>query len=94
MRTYWTGAALALAADANIRSNGGQDMSLAFAIGNFAARQMPVDRSWHPRDYLEALDRELNKPVLVSMYDDYVRDRYFPAPELSTKAWHHIFGVD
>jgi len=93
MRTYWTGAALALGADVAIRGSR-QDGSLALAMGQFAARQMPVDRSWHPRDYLAALDDELATPVLVPMYDDYVRDRYFPEPELSTKDWHVIFGLD
>lgn len=94
MRTYWTGAALALGADVSIRRHSRQDGSLALAMGQFAARQMPVDRSWHPRDYLAALDDELATPVLVPMYDDYVRDRYFPEPELSIKDWHVIFGLD
>jgi len=92
MRTYWTAAAMAFEADAQVRKNSDGEQDLAMAIGRFAGSQMPVDRSWHPRDYLAALDQELEKPVMVTMYDDYVRDRFFPEPELATHWWTEIFS--
>jgi len=91
MRTYWTGAAMALEADIQLQKDG---RSLGEAIGRFASRQMPVDRAWHPRDYLAALDRELDEDILVPLYDDYVRDRYFPELEAAPNAWESIFSGD
>ena len=94
MRTYWTAAAMAFEADARLRRSSGKQMDLARTIGAFASRNLPVDRSWHPRDYLTALDKELSEPLLVPMYDDYVRDRFFPEPELATRWWAEIFSSD
>jgi hypothetical protein len=91
MRTYWTGAAMAFEADIQLQKAG---RSLGEAIGRFASRQMPVDRAWHPRDYLAALDRELDEDILVPLYDDYVRDRYFPELEAAPNSWQPIFSAD
>lgn len=88
MRTYWTAAALAYEADLRLREQG---LSLAGIMGDFASRRMPVDRSWHPRDYLAALDDRVPDPVLVPLYDEYVRDRYFPEPAKSESLWRLIF---
>lgn len=68
--------------------------SLGKAMGRFASRQMPVDRTWHPRDYLAALDRELARDILVPLYDEYVRDRYFPGLEAAPGSWEKIFSGD
>ncbi|MBO6656188.1 MAG: hypothetical protein JJ934_04795 [Pseudomonadales bacterium] len=93
MRVYWTGAALAYQADARLHESG-QANAFARAMGTFANRHMPTRASWHPRDYLSALDEELNDPLLVELYDEYARDRYFPEPEMSPGTWQLIFGTD
>ncbi len=90
MRTYWTAAALALDADVRM-SRDGAGQTLAAAIGRFAAARMPQQYSWHPRDYLVALDAELDQPLLVSLYDDYRRDRYLPTPEMAPAFWRQVF---
>ncbi len=88
MRTYWTGAALAFEVDMQLRR---KDKSLGEAIGRFASRQMPADRTWHPGDYLAALDQELGEEMLIPLYDEYVRDRFFPEPEAAPNIWLEIF---
>lgn len=92
MRTYWTGAALAFEADARLRSASNNTLSLASLIGQFANAQMPVSRSWHPRDYLSALDREAGMDVLVPLYDSYVIDPYFPEPGIGAAMAQQIFS--
>lgn len=90
MRTYWTGAALAYQADAYLYETTGKS-ELARAIGYFAAQRMPVNRSWHPRDYLAQLDAHLSHPILVDLYDEYRRDRYFPTPQATPEINDLIF---
>ena len=101
MRTYWTAAAMAFEADIRLQKAGTSlqeaslgKASLGRAMGRFASRQMPVDQAWHPRDYLAALDRELGEDILVPLYDEYVRDRYFPELEAAPNSWEKIFSVD
>ncbi len=88
MRTYWTAAAMAYEADLALRAQG---QTLAEVMGQFASGRMPVDRSWHPRDYMAALDETAGRSVLVPLYDDYVRDRFFPEPAASDSAWRIVF---
>lgn len=94
MRTYWTGAAMALAADAELRSQTNGEVSLALLMGEFAVQNLPARTSWYPRDYLAALDKVAGTEVLVPLYDSYVRDRYFPNPDISTQQVRTIFKVN
>ncbi len=91
MRTYWTGAALAFEADSLIRAEGGEVKTLAQAIGIVASRHLPSEHTWYPRDYIDALDDAIGKPLLAPLYESYLRDRYFPDPEVDESTIEDIF---
>ena len=88
MRTYWTAAAMALEADRRLAAAG--EPPLAVLMGRFASEHLPAASAWHPRDYLAALDESLAAPLLAPLYDDYLRDRYFPEPEAADSTWQRI----
>ena len=94
MRTYWTGAAMALDADSRLRELTQGELSLARAIGKFAVSHLPASVTWNPRDYIRALDQEVGVDVLQPLYDEYVRDRYFPSPDVSEERIEEIFLIN
>ena len=91
MRTYWTAAAMALAADLKIRRLSGGELTLSAIMGRFAANKLPAADNWHPRDYMSALDEEIGVAVMVPLYDEYVRDRLFPRVPTTERQWRQIF---
>jgi hypothetical protein len=90
MRTYWTGAALALEADSQLRSEFG--MTLGELMGKFASKHLPAQGSWYARDYLRGLDEEAGGEVLIPLYERYLRDRFFPSPVVDVMARKMIFN--
>ncbi|MDZ7685379.1 MAG: hypothetical protein U5O39_10600 [Gammaproteobacteria bacterium] len=78
MRTYWTGAALALELDHRIRRAG--EETLATLMGRLAVRALPASQPWTARAYIEALDALLDQPLLAPIYQEVVHSREFPRP--------------
>ena len=79
MRVYWSGAAIALLADVELRRRTGGGQSLDTALAALAACCLPADRSWSARELLRELDRLTGSGVLMELYRQYVDSDRFPA---------------
>ena len=80
MLIYWSGAALALMADVELRQKG---MDLDTVLGRFAECCLPSDRTWSAREYFSALERTTPEAgtVLTDLYDRYADRRGMPDVE-------------
>ena len=68
MRVYWSGAAIALLADVELRRRSGGVQSLDTALEAFAACCLPGNRSWRARELLQQLDRLTDTTVFTAHY--------------------------
>jgi hypothetical protein len=78
MRTYWTGAAMAVNADYLIRDRTAGEKTLATVLGEFATANLPTQRSWRAREFMQALDEVLGFEMMVPILRQVARDRSFP----------------
>jgi len=78
MRVYWSGAAIALMADKELRRRSGDRESLDTALARFQACCLPSDRLWSGRAFLDKLDALTGIPVWRSLYAQYVDSTAFP----------------
>jgi hypothetical protein len=78
MRVYWSGAALLLMADMQLRemTNGGQ--SLDTALQALAACCMRNGKTWRAREMFELLDDLTGSGVFMDLYREYVPAHSFP----------------
>ena len=78
MRVYWSGAAIALMADKELRRRSGDRESLDTALARFQACCLPSDRLWSGRAFLDKLDALTGTPVLRTLYAQHVDSTAFP----------------
>lgn len=78
MRVYWTGTAIALLADLELRQRTGGQMSLDLAMQRFSDCCLPSDRMWQARDVMQRLDRLVGETVFVPLHDRYIESSEFP----------------
>lgn len=75
MRVYWSGAAIALLADLELRRNGG---SLDQVLSAFRDCCLARPRSWEVAEFLGTLDGIAGRPVFLPLHDRYYRSDRFP----------------
>jgi hypothetical protein len=78
MRVYWSGAAIALLADVELRRRTGGEESLDTALAGFADCCLPSDRSWRARELMQRLDALTGDTVFTELYRRYVDSDDFP----------------
>ena len=78
MKIYWSGAALALLADLEIRDRTDGRDSLDGVLGRFQACCLPSERRWSGREFLTRLDSMLAEPVFMPLYRRYADAPGFP----------------
>lgn len=86
MKVYWSGAALALMADVELRRRSNGRDSLDTVLGDLQQCCLPSARSWSGIDLLSKLDEFLDEPLFVDLYRQHADARTFPdARPLLTK---------
>lgn len=78
MRVYWSGAAIALIADKELRQRSGERESLDTALARFQACCLPSDRLWSGRAFLAKLDELTGTRVFRTLYAQHVDSTAFP----------------
>jgi hypothetical protein len=90
MKIYWSGAALALIADIELRRRSGGRESLDLVLDRFQACCLPSRRTWKARELFAEFDRLIEAPLFVDLYDSYADaagfpgfDEYLESPEFA-----------
>ncbi len=78
MRVYWSGAAIALLADVELRRQSGGRASLDVALRRLADCCLPSHRTWTAREVLARLDEMTGTAVFMDLYADHADSRRFP----------------
>ena len=78
MRVYWSGAAVALLADVELRRRSAGAHSLDTALAAFRDCCLPAGRSWTAREFMQELDRLTGTNVFVDLYRQHVDSDEFP----------------
>jgi hypothetical protein len=79
MRVYWSGAAIALLADVELRRRSDGTQSLDSALAAFGDCCLPADRRWNGREFMRELDRITGTTVFMELYDQHVDSDEVPA---------------
>jgi hypothetical protein len=82
MRVYWSGAAVALLADVELRKRSDGQQSLDTALKALQTCCLPADRSWSARELMQRLDQLTETSVFMDLYKQHVNSDEFP--DLST----------
>ncbi len=78
MRVYWSGAALMLMADMQLRESSGGRQSLDTALNSLSNCCMDNGKTWRARDMFRQLDQLTNTKIFSRLYEQYVDDESFP----------------
>jgi len=78
MRVYWSGAALALLADVELRQRSAGAQSMDTALAALSDCCLPADRSWTARELMQKLDRLTGTTVFMDLYRKHVDSDEFP----------------
>jgi predicted metalloprotease with PDZ domain len=78
MKIYWSGAALALMADVELRHRSGGAESLDLVLDRMQACCLPSRRTWSGRELFEKFDSLIDEPLFVRLYERYANTRGFP----------------
>jgi predicted metalloprotease with PDZ domain len=78
MRVYWSGAALALLADVELRLLSGGAQSLDTALSALHECCLPGDRSWTARELMMKLDQLTDTTVFSGLYRKHIDSVDFP----------------
>ena len=78
MKVYWSGAAIALMADVQLRERSGGNESLDDILDKFQACCLPSDRVWSGPEFFEQLDELASSPVFIPLYRRYADTAGFP----------------
>ncbi|MBT8052350.1 MAG: hypothetical protein HKN57_04750 [Xanthomonadales bacterium] len=78
MRVYWSGAAMMLKADTQLRMRSSGRQSLDSALANLQACCFDPGRSWSARELFAELDRLTGYHVFSNLYREHVPDENFP----------------
>ena len=78
MRVYWSGVALMLMADTQLRNISGGQQSLDTALQSLLACCMRNGKTWRAQDLFSQLDTLTGTGVFTALYDEYVHKEGFP----------------
>jgi predicted metalloprotease with PDZ domain len=78
MRVYWSGAAMFLKADTQLRILSGGTQSLDTVLAAFQACCLDANRSWRARELFTEFDRISGYTVFEKLYDEHVWNSEFP----------------
>ena len=90
MRVYWSGAALMLMADMQLRETTDGRQSLDTALQSLSACCMANGKTWRARELFERLDELTGTDILTGLYQEHVHEHGFPDMR---SAWDDL-GVD
>jgi len=78
MKIYWSGAAVALMADIELRRRSQGAESLDLVLDRLQACCLPSRRIWSGRDLFEKLDALIDEPLFVELYERHADAPGFP----------------
>ena len=78
MRVYWSGAALMLMADMQLRKTSDGRQSLDTALKSLSACCMANGKTWRARELFERLDELTGTDILKGLYQKHVHEHGFP----------------
>lgn len=78
MKVYWSGAALALMADVQLRRQSGGRESLDTVLGQLQACCLPSAYSWSGIELFRKLDEFVDAPLFAALYRQYADAASFP----------------
>ena len=78
MKVYWSGAAIALMADVQLRERSGGKESLNSILGNLQQCCLPADKVWTGPDLFRTLDSFTDEAVFMPLYSRYANTAGFP----------------
>jgi hypothetical protein len=81
MKVYWSGAAIALLADVELRSRPNGTESLDSVLGQLQKCCLPSRRRWSGTQLFEKLDSFLDTPAFMPLYRQYANEDGFPELE-------------
>ena len=78
MKIYWSGAAMALMADVELRRRSGGEESLDTVLDRLQRCCLPSTRVWTARELFATLDEQVEQPVFIPLYERYAYAPGFP----------------
>ncbi len=78
MKVYWSGAALALMADVELRRRSGGAESLDIVLDRLQHCCLPSPHTWSGRELFTKLDSLIDEPLFMSLYRQYADASDFP----------------
>ena len=90
IRVYWSGAAMMLMADMQLRESSGGQQSLDTALKSLSWCCMANGKTWRAHEILRKLDELTGSRIFSGLYNKYVHEESFP--DLSD-TWKHL-GVN
>ncbi|MDH3531884.1 MAG: hypothetical protein OEO82_03085 [Gammaproteobacteria bacterium] len=78
MKIYWSGVALALMVDVELRRRSGGSESLDTVLDKLQACCLPSNRAWSGRELFRQLDALLDEPIFMDLYRKYADTAGFP----------------
>ena len=78
MKIYWSGAAIALLADIELRERSGGRESLDVVLGRLQRCCLPSKRTWSGPDLFSKLDSLVDDAVFMPLYKQYANEAGFP----------------
>jgi hypothetical protein len=87
MRVYWSGAAIALLADVQLRLESGGQRSLDTVLGDFSACCLPTkNEKWRALELMKRFDELGRTNIFLQLYEKYVREAEFPSLQEAYRA--------
>ncbi|MCH9693245.1 MAG: hypothetical protein K0U72_01940 [Gammaproteobacteria bacterium] len=80
MKIYWSGAAIALMADVELRRRSKGKESLDTVLGELQRCCLPSNRTWSGRRLFERLDSFVDEPLFMPLYRQYADATGYPDP--------------
>lgn len=78
MKIYWSGAALALMADVELRKRSNGAESLDAVLSQFQRCCLPSQRAWSGKELFKKFDSFLDEPLFMNLYRRYADAAGFP----------------
>ena len=78
MKIYWSGAALAMMADVELRQRSNGAESLDTVLGRLQECCIPSERMWSGPEFFTRLDTFVDEPVFMPLYRRYANTTGFP----------------
>ena len=94
MKIYWSGAAIALLADVELRKRSNGEESLDTVLGQLQACCLPSTRRWSGPQLFSKLDSFLETPTFMPLYRRYADADGFPELRPTFEALGVIFDDD